>query len=184
MNKQIIIISTLAIIAIGMVGWFGYTRFFQGEKSRPSPASYQGKIVIGTETWPGYLPLYVARDKGYFREAGLDVEIKRYIALGELSKDYVAGKIQGRANLTLDAINESLNGLDHKVILAIDYSNGSDAIVARQGIKNIPDLKGRRVAYEVGTLEEVFVAWALGENNLSLSDIVPVPGNPEESIKN
>ena len=37
--------------------------------------------------------------------------------------------MQGRANLTLDALNERLQGFDHKIVLAIDYSKGADAIV-------------------------------------------------------
>ena len=135
------------------------------------------------ETWPGYFPLLVARDKGYFKEVGLDVEIKRYVALGELSKDYVAGKMQGRANLTLDAVKESLEGLNHKVVLAIDYSNGSDAIVARKDIETVRDFLGKRVGFEPDTLEEFFITWALSENDMKLSDIVSVSANPEETAK-
>src|SRR3989344_3991557 len=133
---------------------------------------YQGKITIGMETWPGYLALIVARDKGYFQHAGLDVEIKRSVALGELSKDYVAGKMQGRANLILDSVNEHLSGLDHKVVLAIDYSNGSDAIMPRNDIKTVKDFQGKKVGFESNTLEEFFLAWALNENNMKMSDIV------------
>lgn len=144
---------------------------------------YQGKIIIGMETWPGYFPLIVARDKGYFKEAGLDVEIKRYIALGELSKDYVSGEMQGRANLTLDAVKESLEGLNHKVVLGIDYSNGSDAIVAREGIETVQDFKGKKVGYEPDTLEEFFITWALSENDMTLSEVIAFPANPEETAK-
>ncbi len=151
--------------------------------AEPAKKPYEGIITIGMETWTGYFPLIVARDKGYFKEAGLNVEIKRYIALGELSKDYVAGKMQGRANLTLDATQESLKGLDHRVVLAIDYSNGSDAIVARKDIESVPAFRGKRVGYEPDTLEEFFIVWALSEKNMSLSDIVPVSANPEETAK-
>ena len=144
---------------------------------------FQGKITLGMETWPGYFPLIVAREKGYFKEAGLDVEIKRYIALGELSKDYKAGKMQGRANLTLDAVKESLDGLEHKVVLAIDYSNGSDAIVARKDIETVQAFRGKRVGYEPDTLEEFFMIWALSENEMNLSDVISLSANPEETAK-
>ncbi len=171
----------IVLIIVGILAAVGFGYHFY---TTTTTTTYAGKIVIGTETWPGYFPLYVAEERGYFREEGLDVDVKRYVALGEVSRDYQAGKLQGRANLTLDAVSEALDGLDHRVILAIDYSNGSDAIVARQGIKNISDLKGKRVAYEAGTLEEFFVAWALSEYKMSLADIVPVLGNPEESVTN
>lgn len=154
-----------------------------GEQASSGRALYQGKIVIGTETWPGYLPLYVAEDRGYFKQQGVNVEVRKYIALGELSKDYVAGRMQARANLTLDAVHERMQGLDHRVVLAIDHSNGADAIVARRGIESVRDFRGKRVGYEPGTLEEFFVVWALRENGLRLSDVAPVYGDPQETAK-
>ena len=144
---------------------------------------YKGEIIIGVAPWPGYISLYMADAKGYFKEAGSNVQVKPYPGLGELLKDYVAGKIQGRANLTLDTVNEYLGGFNQKIVLAIDYSNGSDKIVARRNIIAVKDFKGKRVAYELNTLEEFFLSWALAENNLQISDIISVPANPEEAAK-
>jgi len=177
------IFSIIVIVVIVLGGWYVYQGVFKEKAVMEKAGLYQGKIIIGTETWPGYIAFYVARDKGFFEEAGLDVKIKRYIALGELSKDYVAGAMQGRANLTLDAVNEVYQGLDHKVVLAIDYSLGSDAIIATKDIKTISDFKGKRVGYESGTLEEFFVVWALQQSGLSLSDVIHVEGNPEETAQ-
>ena len=164
--------------------WFVEQAFhFNAFAATPGSRLYTDKITIGTETWTGYFPLYVAEEKGYFKEAGLDVDVKLYVGLGDLSKDYVAKKMQGRANLTLDAAKESSEGIDHRVVLAIDYSNGADAIVARKEISSVQDFKGKRVGYEAGTLEEFFLSWALNENGMQLSDVVAVPGNPEETAK-
>src|SRR6266700_4011485 len=142
---------------------------FTGNAGWTAGGKYPGKVVIGTETWPGYILLYVAQSKGFFKEAGADVEVKKYLGLGQVSKDYTAGKMQGRANLTLDAFNEEVGGFDHKIILAIDYSAGSDAIAARKGINSVKDFKGQKVGFERDTLEEFFVSWALKENGLSLA---------------
>lgn len=170
-------VATLALLLAGSMGCS------RQDKHSSNSDRYAGKITIGTETWPGYLPLYVAQELGYFKEENLDVDVKLYVGLGELSKDYLAGKMQGRANLTLDAVNESLASLNHRVVLAIDYSNGADAIIARKGIGTVKDFKGKKVAYEAGTLEEFFVGWALVQNGLSMADIVAVPANPEESAQ-
>ena len=45
---------------------------------------YKDKITIGAAVWPGYLCLAVAEEKGYFKEAGLTVEIKWYVALKDV----------------------------------------------------------------------------------------------------
>ena len=183
MNKKSVVVLT-GIALIGIAIWFSYQKLQPALfESSNEKKLYKGKITIGIETWPGYFPLLVAQEKGYFKEAGLDVAIKRYAGLGELSKDYAAGKMQGRANLTLDAVKEHLDGLDHKVILAIDYSSGSDAIVAQPEIKAVKDFRGKQVGYERETLEEFFLTWALSENGLSLSDVVSVFATPDETAK-
>ena len=143
---------------------------------------YQGTITIGLVMWPGYLPLFVAQEKGYFSELGLDVEIKIYDGLGELSKSYVAGEMQGRANLTLDAVNENLNGLDHKAVLAIDYSNGSDGIAATENIETVAEFKGKRDAYDPNSMGEFFLTWVLDESGLTIADIVPVHASAEDAL--
>ena len=64
-------------------------------------ASYPEPIKFATNPWPGYDPLYVARDKGYFRDEGLDVEIvdfpggaKALQALIGGSADVVSGSFE------------------------------------------------------------------------------------------
>lgn len=179
MNKgRMIIIISSFLAAFG-----SFNAAAESQETQKNNGLYQGRIIIGMEVWPGYFPLIVARDKGYFKEEGLDVEIKQYVSLGSLSKDYTAGKMQGRANLTLDGIKEALDGLQHRIVLAIDYSNGSDAIIARKEIKTVTDFRGKRVGYEPGTLEEFFIVWALRENDMEISDIIPIFANPEETVK-
>lgn len=144
---------------------------------------FKGEIVIGTAIWPGYLCLYLAAEKGYFKDEGLDVKVLKYTGLASLSRDYLAGKMQGRADLVYDAVKEFKAGLDHKAVLAIDYSNGSDAILARKDLPAVSDFKGKQVGYEFGTLEEFFLKWALEDNAMQLSDIIPVNADPEQAAK-
>ncbi len=172
--------TVVFLVFISLISFFNSASLGCAE---PVKKPYEGTITIGIVAWPGYLPLLVARDKGYFKEEGLDVKIKVYVGLADLSKDYTAGKMQGRANLTLDAVNEALAGFNHKVVLAIDYSNGSDAIMATQAIQSIQEFKGKKVGYEFNTLEEFFLTWALVENGMNLSDVVSINANPEESAK-
>ena len=178
-NRTLVSIFTAGAV---LSGWFVYRTARSQAAAKQDAARYSELITIGTETWPGYLPLYVAQANGYFRDEGLNVAVKRYIGLGELSKDYVAGKMQARANLTFDAVTERLQGVQHRAVLVIDYSNGSDAILARGGIKGVVDFIGKRVGYEANTLEEFFLTWALNQYGLSLRDIVSVHGDPEKMM--
>ena len=178
MNKKIIILAITLLIII--IGWLVFKNF---TTTTTTTKFYQGKITIGYTTWPGYLGLYIAKDKGYFQDAGLDVDVKGYISLVEQYADYISGKTQGSAMLTLDVINQAYGDLDHKIVTAIDYSNGSDGIVASPNIKTIADVKGKKVAFEFGTLEEFFLRYALDKNNINFSDIVPINLGPEASAE-
>jgi NitT/TauT family transport system substrate-binding protein len=166
----------VVVLAIAVGGFLLFPR----EKTEEI-ALYAGTITIGYTTWPGYIGLYLARDKGFFADEGLTVELKKYDGFAELSGAYKNGDVQGKANLTLDAIQEAYEGLDHKVVAVIDHSNGGDAIIAKPSIENFAEIKGKKVAFEHGTLEEFFIRYALEQYNLTVADIIPVNLNAEES---
>lgn len=167
------IVTTLVVVACSQDS---------GPKQPEKPSLYQATIKIGAVAWPGYLALYIADAKGYFKEEGLNVQLIRYGSLGELSRDYVNGLLLGRANLNIEAINEAAQGLEHKAVVTIDYSNGSDGIVANKTIKSIADLKGKKVGFDANTLEEFILSHALMTYQLSLTDIKPVDSNAEDVI--
>lgn len=180
MRKKLIV-GIVIVLLLSTGGWIFSRQQFK-KNSDNSKTLYHGTIVIGYTLWPGYLGLYVASDKGYFAQEGLSVEVRKYDGFGDLSKAYQSGEIQGKANLTLDAVQEMYSGLDHRAVVAIDYSNGSDAIIAAAAIKKFEDIRGKKVAFEHGTLEEFFFRYALEQHTMTLDDIIPVNLNPEESV--
>ena len=184
-SKKTWLILFLGIIFLLVASWFGYSRFFLSDRHpiQQSKELYKGSIILGYTLWPGYLGLYIADRKGYFKDEGLNVSLKRYESLTESYNDYRDGRIQGIANLTMDVINGAYRGLDNKIVTVIDYSNGSDGIIASKGIESIADLKGKQVAFEEGTLEEFFLRFALSKHNLTIKDIKPLNLNPEKSAQ-
>lgn len=179
MNTKLAAIFVVVLVAT-LTFWFFYTTT---TTTTTTERLYPGKVTIGHVPWPGYLGLYVAIDKGYFADAGLDVEIRSYASLADASRDYQEKKIQGKANLNSEAIQEAYQGLDHKVVLVIDHSNGADGIIASRKIADLSALKGKRVAFEVGTLEEFFLHHALDAYSLDIKDIVSINLNPEKAAE-
>lgn len=171
-----------ATVLMIFVIWGGFWLSSKKEYKR-SGRLYGQEIQIGTETWPGYIGLYVARDMGFFLDEGINVEVLRYGDPAQLSKDYIEGKLHGRASVTLEAAQERLDGLDHKIVMAIDHSNGADVIVANNQIASMQEIRGKRVAYETGTMEELFISQALEQNGMSILDIVPVSADPVKALE-
>lgn len=167
------------MILIGIIS----TRCYSPAGTAAAPDHTAVPIRIGVVAWPGYLPLYVAQDRGYFQAAGVPVELVHYTSQAECSREYLAGRLHGRANLTIEAIAEAAQGLDHKVVLVIDNSNGADGILGNAHITDLRQAAGKRVAYEFGTLEEYFLSYALEKNHLTLQQIVPVDLDPKAAAQ-
>jgi NitT/TauT family transport system substrate-binding protein len=181
-KKLWIILAAVAVVLLAAAAWFLFLKPDSGDKDAKA-GTYQGKIVIGYTAWPGYVGLYLARDKGYFEARGMDVELRIYDSFGELSDAYTSGQIQGKANLGLDAVSEAYGGLDHKVVAVIDQSNGSDGIIGSADITSLKQLKGKKVAFEHNALDDFFTRYALEQNDMTIEDIEPVNLNAEDSAK-
>ena len=135
-------------------------------------------LKIGYSDWPGYTILEVAKQKGWFKEAGVDVDLVWFDYLASIDA-YSAGKIDADCIVATDALGAGATGAKGKFIALLDFSEGSDMIVGKPGIESIKDLKGQKVGIEIGLVEHLLLLQALKENGLSQSDVtlVPTPTN-------
>lgn len=135
-----------------------------------SGCEYQRQpIRLGTNLWPGYEPLYLAREIGR-----LDTEKIRLV--GYPSATEVISAFRNRAieaaSLTLDeALQLVDDGLPIKVILVHDVSHGADVILARPDIRQFSDLAGRTVAVESTALGAYVITRALQKHKLGIDAV-------------
>jgi NitT/TauT family transport system substrate-binding protein len=173
-NKKIVISLVIVLLTTIVVGGIIFYK--------KSQVKSLGSITYGYNMWPGVLPYLVAYDKGFFKENGLDVNLVEVSTYTEEIDNFLSGKVDFLGDFALiDVIKNVSKGEKIKVILATDYSNGADGIVAKSGINLIQDLKGKKVAVEKETLGEYLLYDALKKNNLSLDDIVEVNLSAQES---
>src|SRR5690242_15385283 len=103
-------------------------------------------VKIAHSTWVGYGPLYIARDKGFFKKHGVDVEL----VVMEEPKDRFPAMLAGSIDMIASTVDTAILYLrkpdEFQYVVAIDDSNGGDGIVAKKGIGSIADLKGKSVA--------------------------------------
>lgn len=111
------------------------------------------KLRIGY--WPvaAGLPFFAAVEKGYFKEAGLDVEPLKFAGAQQVMEAMLAGRSDGSANGTGSA-NLAIGEIAQPGLFKIFCTNPSNArhvleefIVAKDSpIKSMAELKGKRVA--------------------------------------
>ncbi|MBL8460665.1 MAG: ABC transporter substrate-binding protein [Zoogloea sp.] len=137
-------------------------------------------IRFATNPWPGYDPLYVARDKGYFADAGLEVVLVDLTSIGASRRAFERGQVDGcGATLVEILLAADQSGIRPQIAAVVDYSDGADVLVAARSVKNLADLRGRRVAIDPGTLHIQLLALALYSVQLTIRDValVPMPQN-------
>jgi len=158
------LVSTLFTCSIVFLGC--------GEK-RTTPATV-APLRIGLVTWIGYGPLYVAQEKGYFKEQNVQVDLQRIEGDVERRAAIASGQLDGIA-LTLDAmIVLRTHGIPLKTVMAIDASNGGDGIVAVKEIKSVEELKGRQIAFPTGLPSHFFLYTVLKQHGMQMADVKPV----------
>ena len=140
------------------------------------------KLVVGHDLWIGYSGAFVADAKGYFEDAGLDVDFKQFPGPG----DTLPALISGNLDIGLTTLhNLALASLGQKKpltsIYLLDTSNGADAIVAKKGIKSVKDLKGKKVAATDGEINHMMLIAALDENGMTQDDIEFVNMNADDA---
>lgn len=135
---------------------------------------------MGVNPWIGQAPIHIAHEKGFFREAGLDLDLKTFGTNLEMIPAFSAGQLQGcSAMASSEAVLMAANGADYRVIGIMDLSSGGDAILARNSITDIQDFRGKQVAVQEGGLGHFFVLQVLKEAGLSGEDITIVNAGPD-----
>jgi NitT/TauT family transport system substrate-binding protein len=136
----------------------------------------QETIRIGITQWPGFEYLFVTKKQGFFKNAGIDIELVELSSLAEVRRAFERGKIDGMAS-TLVEVLEAYKYSEQvaQPIIVIDYSNGADEILASHSLNNIQDLKGKKIGVEAGSLSTYLVNRALEINDIDNSEVVIIP---------
>jgi NitT/TauT family transport system substrate-binding protein len=129
-----------------------------------------GKIDLSMTVWVGYGPIFLARDMGFFKKRGLDVNL-RIVSDSALSMGAMAAnQIQGTA-VTLDEILKYRSPeFCFKTVMALDDSAGADGMVAGKNISSIAELKGKKIAMNEGSTSQFWFNYLLAQKGMTQSD--------------
>lgn len=177
---------TKLLVIVGVVIMFLGIYLAFGNKFFSDPAKYTGpveKVVLAA--YPDYAaPVYIAKEKGFFKEVGLDVDIKTFeagrLAMNALLKD--EADIATAADFVF--ASDSFDRNDIKIFSTVTLSNDTHELVARRdrGIANIADIKGKKVGVTKKSSGEYYLGNFLIKNNIKLTDIELVDLQPSEIV--
>jgi NitT/TauT family transport system substrate-binding protein len=130
-------------------------------------------LRIATNQWIGYELLYLGQELAA-TNAPADHQRIRLIELlsnTDSIQALAAGTVDG-AGLTLDeAITARAAGLDLKIVLVFDFSAGADVLLARPGIAQLDQLKGKNIGVEQTGVGALMLDAAMKQAGLARGDI-------------
>lgn len=149
----------------------GITLFVLNGCVGPTPEKKEPVFKMAMVTWVGYGPLYLAEEKGFFKEEGIQVELSVIEDVAARKSALKTGDLDGVADLVDSLILERDENVPAVAVMAFDVSNGADGIITIPEIKTISDLKGKTVAVQKNFVEESFLLYLLEKNNIPVSDV-------------
>lgn len=128
-------------------------------------------ITIGYSAWPGWFPLKVAEEQGFFDEAGVKVELKYFNDYTASMDALNSGQLDANTQTLNDTIAGEAAGADLKIVVNTDFSAGNDAVIVDRSINSVQDLKGKTVAAEAGVVDHFLLLQGLQANGMTEKDI-------------
>ena len=155
----------LSVVAIALLATGVYSLV------RPKNAT---PFRLSMMTWVGYGPFWLAQEKGFFKDEGVDVSISTI----EDTAQRKSAVLKGDVDASTDTVDQLVLGRAESVpytgVMQIDISNGADGILATQDIKSIQDLRGKKIAVQRNFVSEAFLDYVLVKNGLSPNDVQKV----------
>ena len=149
--------------------------------SRKSLAA-DDKILIGY--WPiaSGLPLYAALERGFFKEAGLQVEGAKFASAQQVAEAMISGRIHGSANGTASAAL-ALAEITSPDLFKIICSNPSNRklvldefVVPKDSpVKSIAELAGKKVCSGPGIQNVTLAKIILEKNGITNPQVTELP---------
>jgi NitT/TauT family transport system substrate-binding protein len=119
------------------------------------------------------MPYMIARDRGFFREEGLEVEFIFMKAIQTVQAMLAGGVDFGTATGT--AISAAVNGADVRVVFALTDKPSFD-MIAQPGIANVQQMRGKKLGISApGSLTEILARQILIVNKIPLDQVTMLP---------
>lgn len=129
-------------------------------------------LVVGINTWVGYDPLVLARDRGLANTAQL--KVVELLSSSETVRHLRNGLLDA-AGMTMDeALRLVDGGFDVRIVALLDASAGADVVVAAPHITSPQKLRGERIAVEDSTAGTLMLERLLRKANLRQEDVTVV----------
>jgi NitT/TauT family transport system substrate-binding protein len=112
------------------------------------PPAAGREYQVAWSVWTGWMPFKLMEVKGFLArraaEKGIKVKLVEFPAYMDSVTAFAAGKLDGCAITSMEALQPAAAGVDTVAIVVNDTSNGGDGVLVR-GIDDLKGLKGKEI---------------------------------------
>lgn len=138
------------------------------------PALAQDKLSVMLDWFvnPDHAPLVVAQEKGFFKDAGLEVTLTAPADPNDPPKLVAAGGADLAVSYQPQLILQVAEGLPLVRVGTLVSTPLNSVVVLRDGpVKTLKDLKGRKIGFSIAGFEDALLGAMLEKQGLSLKDV-------------
>lgn len=144
----------------------------------PAVAAEKLTVILDWFVNPDHAALVVAKEKGFFADAGLDVTLVAPADPNDPPKLVAAGQADLAVSYQPQLHLHTAEGLPLVRIATLVGTPLNSLVVLKDGpIKSPADLKGRKVGFSVGGFEDALLGAMLAKHGLSLKDVTLINVN-------
>jgi putative hydroxymethylpyrimidine transport system substrate-binding protein len=165
MVTVVALLSSFGLFAYGLSEsvLFSDTRFIQ------EPLT----ITISDPQQPIFGIVYVAEEKGFFREENLNVVYRKFLS----GRDAMTDMLDGESDLAMayenPIVTQILEGSELRIVTTLHSSSNNTTLLIRKNdrLNSVKDLKGRKVIMPLNTNTEMIFDSIMNEYSLSIKDV-------------
>src|ERR1700722_4511874 len=147
--------------------------------AEPTLAADTVSLRLSYTPFAAHIPIYVAKAKGYYEEAGLDVNILPGRGSTFAAMTVGAGKEEFGVADPASIIAARAKGVPVIAIENLQQDNGVALIATeKSGITKVEDLKGRNVGILPGSTTTIFLQALAKMHGLTMNDVKPITWRP------
>ena len=168
----------MAVLVVLLVAAFG-----SGSCSKSDYSGRMENLTIGAPLLEQNALIYIADEQRLFARNGLNISIKDY----DSGLAAVNGMLKGEVSIAEAAEFPFVRTVFQKeqiCLIACNDKCENDYIVGRKDrrIKEVSDLRGKRIGVSLKTINEFYLGRFLGLNGIEMKDIAPVDIRPGQFV--
>ncbi len=153
----------LFAIALSLTFLINACSFGQNQSLKP--------LRVGITSWVGFDIARYAEPSGIFKQRGLEVELVQFENNQDVSRAVMRGRLDATFTSFSDVMQVDPGNSKPVVLMTTNISAGADGIVAKPEIKSVEDLRGKKVAAKLGTVNHLILLEALKAHQIKPSDV-------------